>query len=69
MAEHRPIPVANSSWVKTIHYSGGLLTLTTKQGKEIHCFGVPASVWEQLQASSSKGEFFNKHIKGKYREA
>ncbi len=59
--------VVNSSWVQSIDFSGGLLTIVTKAGKPIVFIGVPASIWEQLQDSPSKGEFINKHIKGKYK--
>jgi hypothetical protein len=65
MAE--PIPV-NSSWVQSIDYSGGLLTVTTKKGKRIVFLGVPPGIWEQLQGAPSKGEFINRHIRGKFKE-
>ena len=42
--------------------------VVTKKGKRIVFIGVPAAIWEQLQASTSKGEFINKHIKGKFKE-
>ena len=57
-----------STWVQSIDYAGGLLTVVTKKGKRIVFIGVPAAIWEQLQASTSKGEFINKHIKGKFKE-
>jgi hypothetical protein len=62
-----PIQV-NSSWVGSIDFSGGLLTVTTNKGKRIVHLGVPGSIWEAFQAASSKGEFYNKHIRGKYKE-
>jgi UDP-N-acetyl-D-mannosaminuronic acid transferase (WecB/TagA/CpsF family) len=65
MAE--PIPV-NSSWVESIDFSAGLLTVNTKKGKPIVFLGVPPEIWEQLQAAPSKGEFINKFIKGKFKE-
>lgn len=65
MAE--PIPV-DSSWVQSIDFSAGLLTVTTNKGKRIVFLGVPGAIWEQLQASSSKGQFINRHIKGKFKE-
>lgn len=63
-----PIPV-DSSWVKDIWWQAGLLRVTTRKGAVIGYMGVPESLWRQLQASDSKGEFINKHIKGKYRAA
>jgi hypothetical protein len=62
-----PIAV-DSSWVQSIDFSGGLLTVVTKKGKRIVFLGAPIPVWNQLQASPSKGEFINKHIKGKFKE-
>jgi hypothetical protein len=49
--------VVDSSWVQSIDFSSGLLTVTTKAGKRIVYLGVPAAIWEQLQAAPSKGEF------------
>ena len=69
MARSAPIAVANSSWVKTIDYSAGTLTVITKKNAPIYFFQVPPSLWEQLQAAPSKGEFINKHIKRKFMEA
>ncbi len=62
-----PIQV-NSSWVQSIDFSGGLLTVVTKKRKRIVFLGVPPSLWEELQAAPSKGEFINKHIKGRFKE-
>ena len=64
MAE--PIPV-NSSWVESIDFSGGVLTVVTQKGKRLVFLGVPPALWEQLQAAPSKGEFINKHVKGKFK--
>lgn len=58
-----------SSWVKSIDWSNGVLTVTTKHNKTYRYAKVPGSVWMQLQASSSKGEYINNRIKGKYPEA
>ena len=62
-----PIPI-NSSWVKSIDYSGGLLTIVTAKGKRIVLIGVPPEIWEQFQSATSKGEFYNKNLKGKFKE-
>ena len=59
--------VVDSSWVQSIDFSSGLLTVTTRAGKRIVYRGVPAAIWEQLQAAPSKGEFINKHIRGKFK--
>ncbi|MGA7885222.1 MAG: KTSC domain-containing protein [Terracidiphilus sp.] len=65
MAEPTPV---KSSWVESIDYSDGLLTVVTKKGARIVFLGVPSSLWQLLQAAPSKGEFINKHIKGKFKE-
>jgi KTSC domain len=36
-------------------------------GKRYSYFDVPADVYEAMQRASSKGEFFNKHIRDRYR--
>ena len=65
---NEPIPV-QSSWVKDIWWLDGLLRVTTKKGATMTRVGVPESLWRQFQASTSKGEFFNKHIKNAFKEA
>ena len=60
--------VVDSTWVQSIDFSGGLLTVVTKKAKRIVFLGVPIAKWEELQAAPSKGEFINKHIKGKFKE-
>lgn len=67
MPESKRLPV-NSSWVSTISYSGGMLTVTTKHGRIFSYLSVPEYLWQQLQASPSKGEFLNAKIKGKFAE-
>lgn len=62
-----PIPV-NSSWVKTIQWSNGLLSVKTKDNRVAAWAGVPESLWKQLQAAPSKGKFINDRIKGVYQE-
>lgn len=66
MSEPKIVP--NSSWVATIDYSNGLLTVTTKKGARVVFIGVPSEVWFALEKSTSKGEYINRHIKGKYKE-
>jgi hypothetical protein len=61
MPNLNPIPV-ESSWVKTIWWLDGLLRVTTKKGATITRL-CPEGLWRQFQASTSKGEFFNKHLK------
>jgi hypothetical protein len=60
--------VINSSWIQTAYYSSGLFTVRTKKGAEITFADVPLKIWDEFQASPSKGEFINKHVKGKFKE-
>jgi hypothetical protein len=55
-----------SSWVKSIDWANGVLTVTTKHNKVYRYAGVPEFLWRQLQGSPSKGEYINNRIKGKY---
>ena len=64
---NEPIPV-QSSWVKDISYLDGLLRVRTKKGASMTFIAVPEYLWRQLQASASKGEFINKHLKGKFNQ-
>jgi hypothetical protein len=56
-----------SSWVSSVSYSGGVLAVSTKNGRSFHFVGVPASLYEELLRAESKGEFINRRIKGKYK--
>jgi hypothetical protein len=67
MAEPERVPVV-STWVQSISYANGMLTVVTQKEARIVFVGVPGSLWMQLQASPSKGQFINKHIKGKFKE-
>lgn len=57
-----------SSWVRSINWTSGLLTVETKSGSRYSFAGVPESLWRQLQASDSKGRFINAHIKGRFKQ-
>ncbi len=67
MNAHKPVPV-KSSWVKDIDWMDGLLRVTTIKGARITFVAVPEYLWRQLQASASKGEFINKHLKGRFNQ-
>lgn len=45
------------------------LTVAFKTGGEYQYFDVPQSVFEQMQAAASKGQFLAQNIKGHYRYA
>lgn len=46
-----------------------VLTVEFKSGGTYEYFDVPAAVFEQMQAASSKGQFLAQNIKGRYRYA
>jgi hypothetical protein len=46
-----------------------ILTVTFKSGGEYQYYDVPQSVFEQMQAATSKGQFLAQNIKGHYRYA
>lgn len=56
------IPVS-SSMLSAVAYEDGTLHARYKNGRVYSHPGVPESTFQGLLKSSSKGEFFNKHIK------
>jgi len=62
----------NSSWIERFEWSGGTLTMVTDTGKEYQYVKVPLHIWEDLKESfedgDSLGAFYNRYIKGEYRE-
>lgn len=61
------IPV-NSSAISHYQYANGLLTVKWKSNSTTTYVGVPDYLWEQLQASESKGKFIATKIKGHFKE-
>jgi hypothetical protein len=57
-----------SSTLATVGYdaSGGLLQLEFGSGAVYHYFGVPAAVHQALLSAASKGDFFNRSIRGRF---
>jgi hypothetical protein len=43
------------------------LFIRFKNGSTYKYNGVPASIWEELQSSESKGKYLNANVKGEYR--
>ena len=58
----------DSSWIASYSYDPGgqVFGLVTKSGKSYKFQGVPRSVATAFATASSKGQFFNSEIKGKY---
>ena len=48
------------------HLDSGELDITFAGGKTYRYFEVPEDMYEALLDATSKGEFFNEHIKGKF---
>jgi len=60
------IPV-NSSAIAAVGYFAGILTVRFTNGRIYDHPGVPLYVFLGLMAASSKGAFYNRHIRGRYR--
>lgn len=54
-----------SSTIASIDHDGNKLIVEFKSGGTYH-YDAPASVFEQMKASPSKGKFHHSDIKGKY---
>jgi len=57
-----------SSAIRAVRYAATeqVLTVTFADGSRYNYAGVPAAVAEELEKAESKGEAFNRLIKGKY---
>jgi hypothetical protein len=59
------IPV-DSSAIRAIGYDGGTLTVEFHTGRVYDHPDVPYSVFDDFMRASSKGAFYNQHIRGRY---
>jgi hypothetical protein len=57
----------NSSAIHAIGYDGYTLTVEFHNARTYDHPGVPYSVYEGLMQAPSKGAFYNKYIRGRYR--
>lgn len=57
----------NSSAIRAVGYFGGILTVEFTNGRTYDHPGVPVWVFLGLMAASSKGAFYNRYIRGRYR--
>ena len=55
-----------SSAMSKVEWSEGTLTIWFAQGKSYNYYGVPESVYLGLLRATSKGEYFNDHIRDRY---
>ncbi len=63
-----PVHADGSAAIKNIRYTATeqVLTVTFDDGSRYTYAGVPAAVAEELEKATSKGEAFNRLIKGTY---
>ena len=59
--------LVNSSAIRAVGYDGSMLTVEFHTGRTYNHPGVPESVFHGLITASSKGVFYNKNIRGRYR--
>jgi hypothetical protein len=64
------MPSIRSSAISHVEYNDRLQTLaiTFTSGREYTYFDVPRHIYDAFLASSSKGTFFNTHIRDQYSE-
>ena len=62
------MPRVDSSMIRRIDYDEAAreLDITFTSGKTYTYFEVPKQVYERFLKASSKGQFFNRHIRGKF---
>lgn len=57
----------NSSAIQAVGYDGHTLTVVFRTGKTYDHPQVPNSVYLGLMQAESKGAYYNRHIRGRYR--
>jgi len=60
------MPYVNSSAISRIEWSSGTLSIWFRESGRYDYYGVPENVYQAFLTSSSKGGFFNDHIKDCY---
>lgn len=60
---------ANSSVLSGASYdqATGILTVSFKSGRSYDFYNVPVDVWNGFREAESKGRYFTRNIKGKYK--
>lgn len=66
------IPDGSSSWIITAEYFScdgnfGYFIFSTDKGNEYIHENVPKNLWNQFKQADSKGSFYDKHVKKRYR--
>ena len=57
----------NSSAIRAVGYDGYTLTVEFHTGRIYDHPGVPHSVFAGLMQAGSKGAYYNRHIRGRYK--
>ena len=57
----------SSSAIRAVGYDGSTLTVEFRSGRTYDHPHVPPGVYHGLMSASSKGAYYNEHIRGKYR--
>ena len=60
------LPV-DSSAIRAVGYDGSTLTVEFHNGRIYDHPNVPYAIFESLMRSSSKGAYYNQHIRGRYK--
>jgi len=58
----------SSTNLSSVGYENGILEIHFRNGGTYQYYGVPESIYRSLMGASSKGRYFARHIKGKYRD-
>jgi len=63
------MPVVESEAILRVHYEAANSTMSVvfRTGRHYEFFDVPQDEYERFLASPSKGEYFNRHIRDRYR--
>lgn len=67
MSHYSEMVRVNSSAIRAVGYDGSTLTVEFRSGRVYDHPHVPYSVYVGLMNASSKGAYYNRHIRGRYR--
>ncbi|WP_299957079.1 KTSC domain-containing protein [uncultured Roseobacter sp.] len=60
------MPTVMSSAITRIEWDSGTLSIWFRESGRFDYYGVPEAVYRAFLAASSKGAFFNDHIRDRY---
>jgi hypothetical protein len=61
------LTIVNSSAIRAVGYDGHTLTVEFHTGRIYDHPGVPYSVYVEFMNTSSMGNYYSRHIRGRYR--